>query len=358
MSCNERYPFLCELPGGENRIAVLDETGSLTFQDSCSGILSCIKNEQGEARSHGACMLGWHKDSEADSASHGVVAYYGKDRTWQDAERFCIEEGGHLASVKNQKELLAIMSVKCSKSLWIGANDRSHEGRWVWEGTGEEVNMDAYWQYEEPNSYEGMNEDCAFLGLWEAWDQDFYDVGCDAEAPFACFIPGMGRNKAMKWDGGAFWETEVGDSCYHDETYWIIWPILLGVSAGLGITGACLGFIICRFCQHRQDQEDRNGIPMQTYPGQPHNGNQWMIPTAVPVASTPNVQPEVVQGELIPPAAAHRPPPELQPQSTQVYPNRMFNCPLCQNPFQDPDDGQAVSCPTCHNRVQKPPPGS
>ena len=56
--------------------------------------------------------------------------------SWPDAEQFCNENDGHLASVTNLKIQNYIQS-KVEKNdsntfFWIGGTDRENEGKWVW----------------------------------------------------------------------------------------------------------------------------------------------------------------------------------------------------------------------------------
>ena len=84
-------------------------------------------------------------------------------RSWGEAEQFCNDQDGHLASVTNLKIQNYIQS-KVEKNdsntfFWIGGTDRENEGKWGWID-GNDWNF-THWATEptqQPNDF--MNEDC------------------------------------------------------------------------------------------------------------------------------------------------------------------------------------------------------
>ena len=55
--------------------------------------------------------------------------------SWDDAERFCQSEGGHLASVNSsaiEDYLTKGMANRGYDSAWFGGNDMDKEGTWKW----------------------------------------------------------------------------------------------------------------------------------------------------------------------------------------------------------------------------------
>ena len=53
--------------------------------------------------------------------------------SWADAEAYCVAEGGHLASVESQEEMLEISRLaRGQKDLWLGGTDSDSEGNWTW----------------------------------------------------------------------------------------------------------------------------------------------------------------------------------------------------------------------------------
>ena len=52
--------------------------------------------------------------------------------TWGDAEKKCIEYGGHLASVHSDQENNFIFQTSKKAVTWLGGNDLEAEGSWIW----------------------------------------------------------------------------------------------------------------------------------------------------------------------------------------------------------------------------------
>ncbi|XP_015266964.1 PREDICTED: C-type lectin domain family 4 member F-like, partial [Gekko japonicus] len=69
---------------------------------------------------------------------HGESLYYfaREQKTWYDAERFCISRDSHLASVLNDEEQDFITS-QIQQASWIGLMDENRDGAWGWtDGSG------------------------------------------------------------------------------------------------------------------------------------------------------------------------------------------------------------------------------
>ena len=79
--------------------------------------------------------------------------------SWWDAEANCVSWGGHLTSVLSWDEQEKVASFS-SESHWIGFNDLSVEGTFVWTD-GSDSNAYTYWQPGEPNNSGG--EHCTVL---------------------------------------------------------------------------------------------------------------------------------------------------------------------------------------------------
>ncbi|XP_077993133.1 macrophage mannose receptor 1-like [Glandiceps talaboti] len=124
---------------------------------------------------------------EFDSSSNTCYKFaQGDFLNWVTAEETCRKSGGHLLSIKDDKEQIFInarMYGLTSPIFWIGANDRTLEGGWEWsDGT-----PFAYlnWNVGEPNDYfDGyVGEDCVEVivgsGLWN-------DNSCDKYVEYIC----------------------------------------------------------------------------------------------------------------------------------------------------------------------------
>ena len=117
-------------------------------------------------------------------------------KSWQDAENFCMEKGGHLASVKNIMDRVELDTGTLSSKTWIGGTDRAKEDVWVWpDGTplGERVcstidveKGDLFepcnrWADKYPKGGEAQNCLSVIRGSW-------YSDDCSEKKPFACQI--------------------------------------------------------------------------------------------------------------------------------------------------------------------------
>ncbi|KAH8353457.1 hypothetical protein KR084_011089 [Drosophila pseudotakahashii] len=68
--------------------------------------------------------------------------YFNDDikKSWKDAEYFCVEKGGHLATFKNKEEFMAISAkVDPDVRYWLGVSDRARKGHFVYLDTGRRV---------------------------------------------------------------------------------------------------------------------------------------------------------------------------------------------------------------------------
>jgi uncharacterized repeat protein (TIGR02543 family) len=100
--------------------------------------------------------------------------------TWDEAQAFCINLGGHLATVTSQAENDLVQGM-IAQNIWIGGTDRVREGTWTW------VSNDA-WGYtnwsssSEPNGGAGENGLQFYVdgGTWN--DNNMSDV----YMPFVC----------------------------------------------------------------------------------------------------------------------------------------------------------------------------
>ena len=98
---------------------------------------------------------------------------------WSDAERCCVEWGGHLASIHSDLENYAISSLRDGQDLtWIGLNDIDNEGTFVW--TDSTANDYTHFSRNQPDNARGT-EDC--VHLWHDGEQrdelTWNDLPCD-----------------------------------------------------------------------------------------------------------------------------------------------------------------------------------
>lgn len=103
--------------------------------------------------------------------------------TWDEAESYCRDHGGHLATISSAEELAEVRAVLPAEgvvSAWIGAY-RASDGSWAWVD-GSDFSY-AAWGAGEPND-DGGNEDyVTLLKVNDAWSM--YDVPNDVSPYYA-----------------------------------------------------------------------------------------------------------------------------------------------------------------------------
>ncbi|CAH3186611.1 unnamed protein product, partial [Porites evermanni] len=102
--------------------------------------------------------------------------------SWLTAESNCSTMSSNLVTVHNQEENVYIQHRHNGERSWIGLNDRSVEGSFVW--TNKEISKFRFWAPEQPNDWK--NEDCVHtLGAKHgyAWN----DVPCHNCYNYTCF---------------------------------------------------------------------------------------------------------------------------------------------------------------------------
>ena len=57
---------------------------------------------------------------------------YANPMNLEEGEAFCVEEGGHLASILSQEENDQVSALAGSKNVWLGAKLLEQEGKWSW----------------------------------------------------------------------------------------------------------------------------------------------------------------------------------------------------------------------------------
>ncbi|XP_038601859.1 C-type lectin domain family 4 member K-like [Tachyglossus aculeatus] len=116
----------------------------------------------------------------------GKLYFFSKDKkTWVEAERFCVSEDSHLASVASVEEQTFLYSTANGVYHWIGLSDQDAEGQWRWtDGT---VYRDSenqrFWRKGEPNNL-GNAENC--VHIWGKAEKSWNDASCNRNYPFIC----------------------------------------------------------------------------------------------------------------------------------------------------------------------------
>jgi len=102
--------------------------------------------------------------------------------TWSEAERFCRQMGGHLASLQSNQEWQALEEiVNHGQFFWVDINDTVTKGKYMSETTGEDASF-LKWDYNEPNNWNG-DERCVHL---KAVTFLMNDAPCSSSYNFIC----------------------------------------------------------------------------------------------------------------------------------------------------------------------------
>jgi hypothetical protein len=87
--------------------------------------------------------------------------------TWQQAEALAVQEGGHLATIRNAQENAWVWQTICrGQGSWIGLTDAAQEGNWQWV-SGDSSSY-RNWSPSEPNDVGG--QDYAWFQNGPTWD--------------------------------------------------------------------------------------------------------------------------------------------------------------------------------------------
>ncbi|XP_053114487.1 C-type lectin domain family 4 member F-like isoform X2 [Hemicordylus capensis] len=127
------------------------------------------------------------KRSSSGWRLHGRNRYYISkgEKTWYDAEKFCMAKDSHLASVLSEKEQRFITS-QLKRPAWIGLTDENEEGMWEWTDGSQFTTQ--YWSAGEPSKsehYEGGEEDCTSI-VPSATGYNWNDADCHKLNGWVC----------------------------------------------------------------------------------------------------------------------------------------------------------------------------
>ncbi|XP_034515216.1 C-type lectin domain family 4 member F isoform X2 [Ailuropoda melanoleuca] len=109
-------------------------------------------------------------------------------KSWHEAERFCVSQGAHLASVTSEEEQAYLIKFTSTSYHWIGLTDSGKEGSWRWvDGTPFSVTQStAFWGRNQPDNWQhgdGQTEDCVHI------EQKWNDMRCDTPYHWVCKKP-------------------------------------------------------------------------------------------------------------------------------------------------------------------------
>ncbi|CAH3179854.1 unnamed protein product [Porites lobata] len=121
------------------------------------------------------CPSGWDYFNGYCYLSSSVCA------PWVTAVSNCSAMNSYLVTVHNQEENVFIQHRDNGERSWIGLNDRSVEGSFVW--TSKEITSFRFWAPQQPNNWK--NEDCVHtLGANDGYTWN--DVSCDNCYNYTC----------------------------------------------------------------------------------------------------------------------------------------------------------------------------
>ena len=102
--------------------------------------------------------------------------------SWLRAQSNCSTMSSNLVTVHNQEQNVYIQHRHNGERSWIGLNDRSVEGSFVW--TNKEISSFRFWAPQQPNDWK--NQDCVHtLGARHGYTWN--DVPCTNCYNYTCF---------------------------------------------------------------------------------------------------------------------------------------------------------------------------
>merc|ERR1711936_616910 len=125
------------------------------------------------------CPSGWFN---SESVNGCFLFLYSKKVTWAEAQWECEKVGGYLAEPKNEELSDLLTSIAFVEndlanvtSWWIGLSDWSHETRWTWAHSVEDVTY-TNWGPGAPATAQYNTLDCTMIALGDAFQ--WRDVSC------------------------------------------------------------------------------------------------------------------------------------------------------------------------------------
>nr|XP_006998232.2 C-type lectin domain family 4 member F [Peromyscus maniculatus bairdii] len=119
----------------------------------------------------------------------GSLYYFShEEKSWHEAEEFCVSQGAHLASVTSQEEQAFLVKSTSTVYHWIGLTDQGMGGNWRWvDGTPfNHAQSKGFWAKNQPDNWRHTNgefEDC--VHMQQLWN----DILCGATYPWVCKKP-------------------------------------------------------------------------------------------------------------------------------------------------------------------------
>lgn len=112
-----------------------------------------------------------------------------RKRPWKTAKTICESVGSHLAALDTQQTHKYVINTFTTteslqgRGIWVGGKDIYSNNTWQWlDGTPIDQ---SFWFGNEPNNYQGIQEDCAMINF--NGTRGMLDAHCDwTEPAFLC----------------------------------------------------------------------------------------------------------------------------------------------------------------------------
>ncbi|CAL8239891.1 unnamed protein product [Gadus morhua 'NCC'] len=125
------------------------------------------------------CPYGWQ--------THEQSCYFAStiEKTWEDSQIYCVQQGANLIMVKNSAEMSYLNSiVELGGEVWIGLTDNGKEGQWMWvDGTRMTT---SFWAKGQPNQHLAIDQDCVEFWSSSSTHGSWNDEACSIKAKWVC----------------------------------------------------------------------------------------------------------------------------------------------------------------------------
>ena len=126
------------------------------------------------------CWPGW---CSFKSSCYKIVE---RHLNFSEAEQNCLQQAAHLTAVQSLAENNFVAGLATPEAnLWIGFNDRTEEGHWVWTSTSESGTY-INWDVGQPTRRFSYIRDCAFLASSRRSRGSWHSENCAARLSSVC----------------------------------------------------------------------------------------------------------------------------------------------------------------------------
>jgi hypothetical protein len=166
------------------------------------------------AKAHCFCNEGYYGpscDEHKDSIKNRRYELRSSAKNFNDAERSCQTDGGHLASAHSSAENSDLYAACGDKErCWIGFSDARVEGHWTWTDSKDSDVAFTNWAEDEPSDTHdgsGEDEDCAYIYGKKYSNakkrSKWGDKKCSESFAFICVFPPAPKPEEPSSGGGS-----------------------------------------------------------------------------------------------------------------------------------------------------------